>query len=53
MEFSSLERIFKMSEFELIYYNSRGYAEPVRILFSLAGKKIVSKLLNSTKSIDF
>ena len=53
MGFSSVERIFGMSEFELIYYNSRGYAEPVRILFSLAGKNIVSKSLNSTKSINF
>ena len=34
---SKQERL-EMSKYELIYYNSRGYAEPIRILFSLAGK---------------
>ena len=27
-----------MSKYELVYYNSRGYAEPIRILFFLVGK---------------
>ena len=35
-----------MSKYELIYYDSRGYAEPIRILFSLAGKQITFHRFN-------